>query len=179
MGRLVTDPSKPTTEKYIRGHLLNDNVGGAGSPMNLFPITAKANSDHERLVERPVKHWIDQGYWVTYTVRVNRSRSRLTRPNKAENYVTADFICEAAILDMDNNRARSNQIRQTIHSEANFAGQTEESYDRNAPLVNAPQVRQVDRDAEREVSTTHSNVEINAGLKAAVNQAMQLSLIHI
>jgi hypothetical protein len=179
MSKLVTDPRRPTNQKYIRGHLLNDNVGGPGSPMNLFPITGKANSDHERLVERPVKNWIDRGYWVAYTVTVRRSASRLTDADIEQNYVTADFICEAAILDMDNNRSRSNAISERIHSEkvvpaANGAQaapvESVERYDTSAPLVNAPALRSEDVNAPRETSSRHSSVELDADLKAKLIQ---------
>ena len=44
---------------YIRGHLLNENLGGPGRSYNLTPITSKANSDHKIEVENPVKDWVN------------------------------------------------------------------------------------------------------------------------
>lgn len=40
---------------FVKGHLLNANLGGPGLPQNLFPITTEANQAHSCLVEEPVK----------------------------------------------------------------------------------------------------------------------------
>lgn len=41
---------------YIKGHLLNENLGGPGTTWsNLTPLTQKANSDHKTQFENPVK----------------------------------------------------------------------------------------------------------------------------
>ena len=41
---------------YIKGHLLNDNLGGPGTTwQNLAPINSKANSDHKTNFENPIK----------------------------------------------------------------------------------------------------------------------------
>jgi len=42
-------------ESFIKGHLLNANLGGLGLPENLFPITAAANHDHSGRIEENVK----------------------------------------------------------------------------------------------------------------------------
>ena len=40
---------------YIKGHLLNEQLGGPGVAKNLFPITGQANNDHKLQVEKDVK----------------------------------------------------------------------------------------------------------------------------
>jgi len=40
---------------FIKGHLLNANLGGPGLPGNLFPITGDANKAHSGIVEEVVK----------------------------------------------------------------------------------------------------------------------------
>jgi hypothetical protein len=69
---------------WIKGHLLNENLGGPGNSENLTPLTAAANSDHKNTFEAPIKialswskgrstyhlgdtHW----YGVYYEVRVS------------------------------------------------------------------------------------------------------------
>ena len=42
-------------ETYIKGHMLNANLGGLGIPANLFPITSAANKSHLTNVELHVK----------------------------------------------------------------------------------------------------------------------------
>ncbi len=39
----------------IKGHLLNENLGGMGVPQNLFPIDASANAMHKNNIEIPAK----------------------------------------------------------------------------------------------------------------------------
>ena len=47
---------KPTSSAYwVRGHLLNHNLGGPGEQRNLTPITKKANSQHHSLIEALLK----------------------------------------------------------------------------------------------------------------------------
>ncbi len=58
MAKLVTDPKNRSSFKYIRGHLLNENLGGKGETENLFPITANANSVHLHSTEKYVKNWV-------------------------------------------------------------------------------------------------------------------------
>ncbi|MBI1919804.1 MAG: DUF4157 domain-containing protein [Geobacter sp.] len=58
-------------ETYIKGHLLNDNVGGPGIAKNLFPITTQANSDHKTQVETHVKNLVNKaGCLAFYEVKV-------------------------------------------------------------------------------------------------------------
>jgi hypothetical protein len=45
-------------QTFIRGHLLNDHVGGVGEIYNLFPITSHANSEHKITAEGHLKQHI-------------------------------------------------------------------------------------------------------------------------
>jgi hypothetical protein len=56
------------TDYWVRGHLLNENLGGPGEPRNLTPITKQCNSRHHSLVEALCKHAFGQGQLVVYTV---------------------------------------------------------------------------------------------------------------
>ncbi|MFC1750931.1 hypothetical protein ACFL2V_19235, partial [Pseudomonadota bacterium] len=58
MSKLHTDPKRQAHKKFIRGHLLNDNLGGPGLDYNLYPITADANKEHHDRIEKPVKKWV-------------------------------------------------------------------------------------------------------------------------
>jgi hypothetical protein len=62
--------SVPNDQKYIKGHLLNDHVGGPGNALNLFPITADANARHLIFVEKFVKAQLDKQNVVSYEVNV-------------------------------------------------------------------------------------------------------------
>ncbi len=59
---------------YIRGHLLNQQLGGPGTEENLTPITYSANANHLNAVERLLKQWINapkRDRMVHYEVRVD------------------------------------------------------------------------------------------------------------
>ncbi|HEX9987140.1 MAG TPA: hypothetical protein VGE45_01485 [Chloroflexia bacterium] len=62
---------------YVQGHLLNDNLGGSGTdPHNLAPITNTANMEHNKRVEEPIKHAVDNHKrWVYYEVEVIPGRT--------------------------------------------------------------------------------------------------------
>jgi DNA/RNA non-specific endonuclease len=56
---------------YVRGHLLNENVGGKGQILNLTPITTKANAGHKTSVETSVKTWVAKNQVVYYSVKAD------------------------------------------------------------------------------------------------------------
>jgi hypothetical protein len=104
MSMLETDPGRSSPDKYIRGHLLNHNIGGVGDAANMFPITGNANSRHLQSTESRVKRWVDvPANWVFYEVTVDGISSRLV-PGEVEvtqNYVNATFNCRAVLKDDD------------------------------------------------------------------------------
>ncbi len=53
---------------YVRGHLLNENLGGKGQMYNMTPITTKANADHKTQAETTVKGWVANSKVVYYKV---------------------------------------------------------------------------------------------------------------
>jgi len=80
VGMMTKLPSKNNRSKtgsgsgpyfYIRGHLLNDNLGGIANEANLFPITHEANGQHKTYVEQYIKNGIKDGYVYRYEVQVS------------------------------------------------------------------------------------------------------------
>lgn len=86
----------PNDQKYIKGHLLNDNVGGQGACYNLFPITADANAKHLVYVEKYIKSQIKAGYVVYYEILVNHDPPQ---PCSGKHYINADYNFRWASLD--------------------------------------------------------------------------------
>jgi len=99
MNKLVTDTSQPNPSKYIRGHLLNHNIGGPGTSENMYPITGAANSQHRTSIEETVKGWVDSHYWVYYSVSVNNISENIEFPNEKhpENWINSTFDCRAYV----------------------------------------------------------------------------------
>jgi hypothetical protein len=97
MNQLVTEPKKSSADKFIRGHLLNEHLGGPGVALNMFPITANANKNHLTSTESPVKKWVvEPDRWVWYQVKATNISSKLNGKAKSpQNYVDCAFICEA------------------------------------------------------------------------------------
>jgi len=101
MGLLVTDPGESSPDKYIRGHLLNENLGGLGVAENMFPITGNANSQHLHSTEKIVKSWMTKKQrWAFYEVKVVNVSSTLDpKADKASNKVNCTFACHATLKD--------------------------------------------------------------------------------
>lgn len=118
MSKLETDPENTNENKYIRGHLLNDNLGGPGVETNLFPITANANKQHEQKIESQVKNWVnDRKQWVKYEVNVSNITDDLSKKKIEDNYVNASFDCKASVLDPSQNMKEIHSISANILSE--------------------------------------------------------------
>ena len=87
---------------YIRGHLLNEGLGGIGQPQNLYPITGRANKDHEIGPEKDVKRLVrNNGLVAMYGVTVVNQNG----PHPIEvfgdgtctyHYINAGFSCTYA-----------------------------------------------------------------------------------
>jgi hypothetical protein len=122
MNMLPTDPSLSNPDKYIRGHLLNDNLGGPGDSENLFPITGNANKEHERVIESKVKRWVnDDKQWVKYTVDVTPGTVDLPK-----GVVNSRFVCAAHIWDPHSNTF-GNSIAANITSQYKQEHKTDET----------------------------------------------------
>lgn len=61
---------KLSGDNYIRGHLLNDNLGGPAVVHNLFPITDNANKKHTNNAEAYIKKGVEHGYLYEYSVDI-------------------------------------------------------------------------------------------------------------
>ncbi len=91
--------SRRANANFIKGHLLNDNVGGLGVGRNLFPITAYANSQHSRSIEEAVKDWVNtRRLWVRYHVKITDVTHDLGT-GIADNYVNSTMEAKAEVLD--------------------------------------------------------------------------------
>ena len=130
MGKLPTDPNKikPKASKFIRGHLLNDNLGGPGKAKNMFPITSKANAEHVSQIEDRVKTWVNsKRFWVSYSVEVKYpnklssissiSGAKSPASDGATKYINAAFVCEASVLGLDLQPISGLTRRVTIQSQ--------------------------------------------------------------
>ncbi|MAX78741.1 MAG: hypothetical protein CL843_01015 [Crocinitomicaceae bacterium] len=129
MGKLTTDPKQSGEDKYIKGHLLNDNIGGPGIDKNLFPITAIANKKHHDDIERTVKDWVNnKGYWVYYEVRVSNDGYKLNG-TKAQNYVNAKFNCVAYPLTANGKEADEKVSVAIISKKGSVKNSTGDGYE--------------------------------------------------
>lgn len=75
--------------QMVRGHLLNDNLGGPGIACNLFPITAAANHLHLLNAENHIKQYLsNKNVGVMYCVEVTEANYTIDDPSCC-------FTCEA------------------------------------------------------------------------------------
>ncbi|WDE09538.1 eCIS core domain-containing protein [Thalassomonas haliotis] len=104
MGKLITAPEQKNPSKYIKGHLLNHNIGGPGTGQNMYPITAEANKNHNTSIEEKVKGWVEkQSYWIYYQVNVAGISENIVHANQKhpDNYINSKFVCKAYIRNTD------------------------------------------------------------------------------
>ena len=98
MAQMPTAPKNSSANKFIKGHLLNHNIGGPGLDFNMFPITASANSLHHSFVERGIKNWVNKDKaTVDYSVNVEVKNDQSNGSAKA-GFVNAVFDCQAKNL---------------------------------------------------------------------------------
>ncbi|MEL7211176.1 MAG: hypothetical protein AAGK92_00860 [Pseudomonadota bacterium] len=113
---------------YIRGHLLNADLGGTGADKNIFPITSTANTRHKSSIETDVKDWVNtRRLWVNYTVEVKSFDSNIKpdgsidpQSTHTQAYINADFDARASILDTDGNERNDLTLHKIIHSKFRF-----------------------------------------------------------
>lgn len=100
-GQYITYKSK---NSYVKGHLLNHDLGGPGLAFNLFPITKQANRCHFDKVEDPIKKLLASGAEVEYDVYIKNISFTDGLPN-------ADVECHVESSDLE-----SGEKTVTIHS---------------------------------------------------------------
>ena len=148
--------------QYIRGHLLNENLGGPGENKNLFPITRSANAMHNTRIETAVKDWVNtQRYWVSYEVRVGNYSGIQTSTTSGEKYINATLTAKAQILDLDLNpwRTITATIASTFDERAEVTGES----DTTTPAHSlAEQSRREVRDADRDATVLLQAGDANA-----------------
>ena len=85
----------PGDEIYIKGHLLNDNLGGPGEGKNLFPITSTANAQHKEKIEKTAKKMVnEQGRFALYTVKATKGTTEEIEDHDKElHYINGTFDC--------------------------------------------------------------------------------------
>ncbi len=128
MSKLVVNPKKKSEFKYIRGHLLNENLGGKGENVNLFPITANANSQHLHSTEKFIKEWVAPAaketkgektkkmkHYAMYEVEAKVLKYKLSNDKIADNFVDSKFICNVVLKDETGKENKS--FKTTIDSE--------------------------------------------------------------
>lgn len=179
MDLLTTTPtSLPGDRRFIRGHLLNDWVGGPGDDFNLFPITHQANMAHEQNIEQRVKEWVNvQRYWVEYNVEVTNVTAELDSDRPiALNYVNADLECDAAIITLDDGRV--NPVSVTINSRYTLPGnQQDENFSTVGHFSEKAyegeiEPRPIDDNAELLLPARAGTYKLDASIKKALDRTL-------
>lgn len=78
------EKKNPDNSFYIRGHLLNDNIGGIGEWKNMTPLTRAANKQHEEEVESVLKKGVEKGKVYDYEVIPNYNRTAVNLTKSAD-----------------------------------------------------------------------------------------------
>lgn len=95
---VIDNRQKGKASYYIRGHLINDNLGGPGMWSNMTALSRTGNHQHEGLVESKVKAAFDAGAVIRYKVTASGNQA-------AQTPTAADKSKFTKILDFDKNFA--------------------------------------------------------------------------
>ncbi len=129
MSKLITSPKRYNNGKFIRGHLLNHELGGPGEDKNLFPITAEANKNHNIYVEEPLKQLVNNDkFWVFYSVNVKVSEIMLDNSVQGKNHIKAQFMCKANKITEDGSHLPGSIIKKSS-IESNYVEDTRDITD--------------------------------------------------
>jgi hypothetical protein len=72
---VIDNRKKGKASYYIRGHLINDNIGGPGMWTNMTALSRTGNHQHEEQVESKVKAAFDAGAVIRYRVETSGSQA--------------------------------------------------------------------------------------------------------
>ena len=110
---------KNSGNKYVKGHLLNHDLGGPGLCFYLFPITNHANSEHKNKVEMPVKRLLsklsqlsDKNNSIKYSVKVQNETLGV------KNLPSADFQCTVTVDNTEATTTISSRPDQQITAQS-------------------------------------------------------------
>ena len=149
-----------TKTSWVRGHLLNHDLGGVASYNNLFPITTSANGEHKYEVESPIKklfHTKYKGEWRNPAIKYNVTASKTDGSNNQS--ADGKFACYAEVLQGED---KGQVIHKTIHSRTE-AGDLTRQYAASGGTVE-------NRDAS---SKRHSFIEYHEKNQTYRNQERQ------
>lgn len=88
----------PGSYFYVRGHLINDNLGGKGQWNNMTPLPGRVNTQFEQQIESRIKRAVESGATIRMNVKAN-----YTRNVPADNSLKADIAKIAGITPEQEN----------------------------------------------------------------------------
>jgi len=109
--------SRDANSMYIKGHLLNDNLGGLGVDKNLFPITQKANQEHEQNIEADAKNKVNiEGFIVHYQVEVSGVKKLDPIKLGSDDFfpINASFLCKLSNYKKEGNALKKQAPFKTV-----------------------------------------------------------------
>jgi hypothetical protein len=158
---------------YIRGHLLNDNLGGPGTWKNLTPLSREGNHQHESQVESTLKAAVQSGGIIEYNVTVQYAprgdAAGLIAAIKASN--DPDWELKTKIVQAEDAVPRS------LHCEAYLLKNEAPDYPRQQALFNASVINTIERTPESYAlsgTAAFEPVKLNS---MSVDELMRLSKV--
>jgi hypothetical protein len=111
----------PSKKDYVRGHLLNHNLGGPGVGENLTPITQTANKQHLNDVERDLKRKVlEEKAVVRYQVEAIYTPARSSDAEKPKPMLALEAqeakqaVAGAALPESDQKRLKAYRAEQKL-----------------------------------------------------------------
>ena len=118
---------------YVKGHLLNDNLGGPGEEKNLFPITVQANERHKNTIEKAAKEMVnEEGRIALYKVIASQVGAVASGKGRSRTLFKIDGTFDCTLIPisikdskptLDSGRGRRVLIKSTYENDENAADQ--------------------------------------------------------
>ena len=152
---------------YVRGHLLNEHIGGPGTLINLTPLSQKGNKNHLRVAEEPIKIAVLGGAVVDYILSVRYGRN-VPETSDAE-LEAAGFETEKQKETIRKVRANEKHVPMGLSLRSYYLKKEGDNYIRDKELVNKNSVLnpvdlslnsyKINIERKEKVSLLHSSVE--------------------
>ena len=152
---------------YVRGHLLNEHIGGPGTLENLTPLSKDGNKNHLRAAEVPIKIAVQGGAIVDYILTVKYGQSV---PEISDDQLEiAGFESEKDKATVRKIRASEKHVPRGLSLRSYYLKKKGGKYVRDKELVNKTSILnpidlslksyKINSERKEKVSILHSSVE--------------------
>ena len=138
-----------TDRHWVKGHLMNHQLGGPGSSANMTPITTELNNKMKKLYENKIKKYVlEQARVVDYTVTVTHAEHTSIEPYYPQRYLSTNWNFTFALKKFEGGNwvTEKNVWGDSIKSDLPHVPHSNEEIDKKIAEADASKTVQAHRD---------------------------------